>query len=181
MAFVRPFRHLCNSVFRPSELSFSCHLLEKNMYIAGSCSVVQGFAALMNMKLAPCLSLLALVQCVGLMVPGAPPLRGVHKQKRRFAEPTGPRKDEFDVSPLGTGLLLRWAEGQLSATDVQELALLAVQSGQHLHPEVVWLSSIGGATSTNNCSRALYRKYMQNNHLPKQFIIKLPPGTQRQN
>ena len=127
----------------------------------------------MGIKWAACLPILALVECFGLMAPGAPPLRGGHRQKRRLLEPQEPVRGVFESSPLGTGLLIRWAEGQLTAGDVMELELLAAQSGCS-RPEVQWLSSIGGADSHQNCSRALYRKYLAENHLPEPFIIKLP-------
>ena len=117
----------------------------------------------------PCLALLCVVEMFGLMAPGAPLLRGGHRQKRRLAEEMPLRRGEFESSPLGTGLLIKWAEGQLSATDVKELCLLAVQSGCD-HPEVQWLASL----SPTNCSRALYKKYLDESSLPEPFIVKLP-------
>ena len=59
------------------------------------------------------------------------PIRG---RKRPRAEPVAPVPEGF--SPLGTGLLIRWGEGQLSAADVQDLAKLAAQSGA-TDPEVI--------------------------------------------
>ena len=108
----------------------------------------------------------------------APP-RGGHRQKRarQFEE-----EADYEVaaaprtghSPLATGLLIRWAEGQLSAVDVQEIADLSVQSGCD-DPEVKWLASIGAhGHNTSHCSRALYRKYYKDVDLPTAYKITVP-------
>ena len=82
---------------------------------------------------------------------------------------------EDACSALGTGLLTRWADGQISAADVQDLADLACKSGAN-HPEVVWLSQIGssGTSSGGNASRALYRRYLKDINLPEPFWVKVP-------
>ena len=112
----------------------------------------------------------------GLM---APKIRGGHKQKRQ-------RLQELEVSDLedhlaqpkdsalGTALLIKWAHGQLTATDVQELSYLAVKDGVQ-HPEILWLSGMGstGSSSGGNCSRALYRKYLKGMSLPEPFFVKV--------
>lgn len=106
--------------------------------------------------------------------------RGGHRMKRKHLEEHALEAQEDVVyedacSALGTGLLTRWAEGQISAADVQDLADLACKSGAN-HPEVVWLSQIGssGSSSGGNASRALYRRYLKDINLPEPFLVKVP-------
>jgi len=102
--------------------------------------------------------------------------RGGHKQKRQRATASSDSLDAAaaEISPLGTGLLCRWSEGQLSAVDVQELAALAVQSGC-TDPEVVWLASIGAhGKNVSHCSRALYSAYCRDMNLPERYDITVP-------
>ena len=112
----------------------------------------------------------------GLM---APKLRGGHKQKRQRileAEQNDEPDDEnvaFLPSALGTGLLVKWSQGQLTATDVQEFANLAMKDGA-THPEVAWLAGIGSSgASKGNCSRALNRRYLKDMSLPDPYFIKV--------
>ena len=104
------------------------------------------------------------------------PERGGHRQKRNRnqSDTTITAPDPSVKSPLATGLICRWAEGQLSAVDVQELASLAVQSGAS-DAEVVWLAGIGAhGQNTSHCSRALYAKYCKDMCLPERYLIKVP-------
>lgn len=109
-----------------------------------------------------CLPVLALVACMN------PASRGGHRQKRQRdnAQSSVP-EGQLPCAPLATGLVIRWAEGQLSAVDVQELAHLAVLSGAS-DPEVAWLAKIGAhGRNSSHCSRALYAKYCKNMDLPE--------------
>jgi hypothetical protein len=108
--------------------------------------------------------------------------RGGHRMKRKHFDDHA-NDGEIEAtqikpeasSALGTGLLTRWAEGQLSATDVQDLADLAMKSGAD-HPEVIWLAQIGsaGSSSGGNSSRALYRRYLKDMQLPEVFLVRVP-------
>ncbi len=107
--------------------------------------------------------------------------RGGHQQKRarrtgegdQAAQPSsrGALKD----SPLGEALVLRWADGNLSATDVQHLAACAVASGA-TDPEVSYLASIGsaGTATGGNMSRQLYLTYCRDIGLCEPTIIEVP-------
>jgi hypothetical protein len=102
--------------------------------------------------------------------------RGGHKQKRARNNNALPPDsvDVSEVSPLATALIIRWAEGQLSAVDVQELASLAVMSGAS-DAEVQWLASIGAhGNNTSHCSRALYAKYCKDMDLPERYVVNVP-------
>ena len=116
-----------------------------------------------------CLPVLALVACMN------PASRGGHRQKRQRdnAQSSVP-EGQLPCAPLATGLVIRWAEGQLSAVDVQELAHLAVLSGAS-DPEVAWLAKIGAhGRNSSHCSRALYAKYCKNMDLPERYTVNVP-------
>ena len=122
-----------------------------------------------------CLPLLALLACMN-----PAPKRGGHRQKRareaatETAEPCDEAQQAGSASPFGTALIIRWAEGQLSAVDVQELAHLAVLSGAS-DPEVKWLAGIGAhGQNSSHCSRALYGKYCRDMELPERYLVKVP-------
>ena len=124
------------------------------------------------MKWGLCLPVWALYSCMDLSA------RGGHKQKRRRQEQQGTENPEsvevHDTSPLATALLIRWAEGQLSAVDVQELSALAVMSGA-TDAEVKWLARIGACgKNSSHCSRALYAKYCQSMELPERYLVQVP-------
>lgn len=113
--------------------------------------------------------LMALMSCMN------PASRGGHRQKRARATAVEPEPvNDLPFAPLATGLVIRWAEGQLSAVDVQELAHLAVLSGAS-DPEVKWLASMGAhGKNSSHCSRALYAKYCRDMDLPERYRVKVP-------
>ena len=117
-----------------------------------------------------------LLPALALFTAMAPGTRGGHRQKRSRANGDA-QTEEAKVSsgnPLATALLVRWAEGQLSAVDVQELAQLAVMSGAS-DAEVQWLASIGAhGKNTSHCSRALYSKYCKDLDLPERYLVTVP-------
>ena len=134
---------------------------------------MESFVSLIS-SWAPCIFAVAL-PC--LMLP-----RGGHQMKRKFAaaQPANTSSNSSQPftdsqSALGTGLLLRWADGQMSAKDVQELADLAIKSGA-THPEVAWLVKMGGSGTSDggHCSRDLYRKFLKDLDVPKPYFIKVP-------
>ena len=81
--------------------------------------------------------------------------RGGHHQKRarRAAERVeGGRvasslRGKLKDSPLAEALVLRWADGNLSALDVQDIAACAVASGA-TDGQVHYLASLGSAGSS---------------------------------
>ena len=97
--------------------------------------------------------------------------QGGHRKRARCDEP----EEVPEVCPLATGLLLRWAWGSMSATELQHLAALAKLSGLQ-HPEVDFTASIGAAgNQPNHCSRALYRKYCKHvGLLPAPELVQCP-------
>ena len=99
---------------------------------------------------------------------------GGHRQKRQRLDRLGGDGDADEQCPLATGLLMRWAWGNISAAEVQNLAHLAKLSGLN-HSEIDFLAGIGtGGTNPNHCSRALYRRYCKGLKLPEPTVIRLP-------
>ena len=76
--------------------------------------------------------------------------------------------------PLVITLLLRWADGQLSATDVQALAESAKLSGLH-DAEVTWLSNTGTCgLHSHNCHRDIMNRYCADMDMPNPLRVKVP-------
>jgi len=63
--------------------------------------------------------------------------------------------------PLAHNLLVRWAEGQLTANDIVELAKAACESKTE-DVEVQWMSNLfHSAVGGGNASKAIYRRYLK--------------------
>lgn len=122
--------------------------------------------------------------------------RGGYQQRRKRKELSGAsgesrprRRGEEDVSlsalwrsPLGEGLVMRWGEASLPATDVQNIAHQAVLSGCP-DPVVVSLSQLGASgTQAGNINRDLTTKFCKNISLPQPTMVDVPmldPSTNR--
>jgi hypothetical protein len=115
-----------------------------------------------------CLAFSTLLEMMQVVIPNRGGAR--QRQKRAREESAAPSGH----SPLGTGLLIRWGEGQLSAADVQNVAQLAVQSGAS-DEEVVFLSKIGAAgNQIGNCSRDLKTKFLKGIGIPDPLMVAVP-------
>ena len=154
---------LCRALSRPFE--FSIYIFA-HFY---STAPLIDLATMMDWRILLCMPLMALMSCMN------PASRGGHRQKRARATAVEPEPvNDLPFAPLATGLVIRWAEGQLSAVDVQELAHLAVLSGAS-DPEVKWLASMGAhGKNSSHCSRALYAKYCRDMDLPERYRVKVP-------
>ena len=76
--------------------------------------------------------------------------------------------------PLVITLLLRWADGQLSATDVVAIAESTKLSGLQ-DPEIAWLSNAGSCGyRANNCHRDIMNRYCADLDMPDPVRIKVP-------
>ena len=76
--------------------------------------------------------------------------------------------------PLLSSLLLRWAEGQLQATDVQSLCMDAKLSGLE-HPEIASVAACGNSgTCPQNTHRDLSRRYCADMAIPEPFQLTVP-------
>ena len=96
------------------------------------------------------------------------PLRGSTVAKRRRLQSFGM------LVPLVITLLIRWADGQLSATDVQALAESAKLSGLH-DAEVTWLSNTGTCgLHSHNCHRDIMNRYCADMDMPNPLRVKVP-------
>jgi hypothetical protein len=116
-----------------------------------------------------CLALSALFEMM-MVVPN----RGGAQQRLKRLKCERSQHHSREASALGTGLLVRWGEGQLSASDVQELALLAAQSGA-TDAEVLFLSKLGSAgTQQGNISRDLKAAYLQGIAMPDPYMVTIP-------
>ena len=109
--------------------------------------------------------------------------RGGHHQKRarRAAERVeGGRvasslRGKLKDSPLAEALVLRWADGNLSALDVQDIAACAVASGA-TDGQVHYLASLGSAGSSmgGNASKQLYQRYCKDIGICEPTVIRAP-------
>ena len=96
------------------------------------------------------------------------PLRGSQTAKRRRLQSFGM------LLPLVVTFLLRWADGQLSATDVQALAESAKLSGLH-DTEITWLANAGSCgLQSGNCHRDIMNRYCADIDMPDPVRIKVP-------
>lgn len=78
-------------------------------------------------------------------------------------------------SPLAEALVLRWADGNLSALDVQDIAACAVASGA-TDGQVHYLASLGSAGSSmgGNASKQLYQRYCKDIGICEPTVIRAP-------
>ena len=80
--------------------------------------------------------------------------------------------DAMPKSPSSLLLLRRWAEGSLSATDVQEIALASMKTPKDA-PDLQALANLGAmGHQPGNCERDLKRKFFHNVSMPEPFLLK---------
>ena len=78
--------------------------------------------------------------------------------------------DVTPESPLTLLLLRKWAEGSLSATDVQEIALASTKTPKDA-PDLQALANLGAmGHQPGNCDRDLKRKFFRNVSMPEPHI-----------
>ena len=101
-------------------------------------------------------------------------MSGVHQRLKRAKTLANPIVEATrSQSNLVTRLLLQWASGHLSATEVQKICHAACLDGL-THPEVVAIAAIGSwGSQPGNCNRDLKRAYSCDD-LPKPVIVRVP-------
>ena len=97
-------------------------------------------------------------------------MRSFQRGRKRPVEVGEP--DVTPSSPLGLLLLRRWADGSLSATDVQEIALAAMKTPRDAR-DLSALANLGAmGHQKGNCERDLKRKFFKDVSMPEPYMLK---------